>query len=175
MKKFRVLIITIICMPFLLVQASDSNTQDTDSNSYSIYLIRHAEKLLEKDDPALTQCGEFRAKQLASILENAKIKKIYSTRYKRTMATASPLALQQKLAINSYAPNKLEQFAWQLTKDKQNSVVFGHSNTTPQLAAILSQTKVEPISEKQYRGIYQVVISGKDRHLTLLMQPLICK
>ena len=54
-------------------------------------------------------------------------------------------------------------------------MIFGHSNTTPQLAELLSQTKVESISEKQYRGIYQVVISGEDRHLTLLMQPLICK
>jgi len=34
---------------------------------------------------------------------------------------------------------------------------------------------VEPISEDQYRGIYQVVVSGNDRHLTLLMQPLICR
>jgi 2,3-bisphosphoglycerate-dependent phosphoglycerate mutase len=130
---------------------------------------------MEKDDPALTQCGKFRAKQIASILENAKIKKIYSTRYKRTMATASPLALQQKLAINSYAPNKLEQLAWQLIKEKENAVIFGHSNTTPQLAELLSQSKVDSISEKQYRVIYQVVISGKDRHLNLLMQPLICK
>ena len=175
MKKLRVLIIVFISMPFLFVQGAESNTQDTNSKSYSLYLIRHAEKQIDKDDPTLTQCGKFRAKQLASILENAKIKKIYSTRFKRTMATASPLALQQKLAINSYAPNKLEQLAWQLIKEKENAVVFGHSNTTPQLAELLSQTKVESISEKQYRGIYQVVISGKNRHLNLLMQPLICK
>ena len=171
MKKLRVLIIVFISMPFLFVQGAESNTQDTNSKSYSLYLIRHAEKQIDKDDPTLTQCGKFRAKQLASILENAKIKKIYSTRFKRTMATASPLALQQKLAINSYAPNKLEQLAWQLIKEKDNAVVFGHSNTTPQLAELLSQTKVESISEKQYRGIYQVVISGKNRHLNLLMQP----
>jgi 2,3-bisphosphoglycerate-dependent phosphoglycerate mutase len=175
MKKLLVLIITFISMPFLLVQATEINSPDKDSKSYSLYLIRHAEKKMEKDDPALTQCGKFRAKQIASILENAKIKKIYSTRYKRTMATASPLALQQKLAINSYAPNKLEQLAWQLIKEKENAVIFGHSNTTPQLAELLSQSKVDSISEKQYRGIYQVVISGKDRHLNLLMQPLICK
>jgi 2,3-bisphosphoglycerate-dependent phosphoglycerate mutase len=175
MKKLLVLIIIFISMPFLLVQATESNFPDKDSKSYSLYLIRHAEKKMDKDDPALTQCGKFRAKQLASILENAKIKKIYSTRYKRTMATASPLALQQKLAINSYAPNKLEQLAWQLTKDKENAVIFGHSNTTSQLAELLSQSKVDSISEKQYRGIYQVVISGKDRQLNLLMQPLICK
>jgi phosphohistidine phosphatase SixA len=175
MKTLIVLIITFIYMPFLIVQATENSAKETDNNSYSLYLIRHAEKQIDKDDPALTQCGELRARQLANILANAKIKKIYSTRYKRTMATASPLAMQQKLAINSYAPNKLEQLAWQLTKDKENAVVFGHSNTTPQLAELLSKTMVESISETQYRGIYQVVISGENRHLNLLMQPLICK
>jgi phosphohistidine phosphatase SixA len=175
MKKLILLIITFINMPILLVQATQNGHQEKEGNSYSLYLIRHAEKQLNKDDPALTQCGQYRAKQIASILANAKIKKIYSTHYKRTMATAYPLAQQQKLAIKSYAPNKLEQLAWQLIKEKENAVIFGHSNTTPQLAELLSQAPVLPISEKQYRGIYQVVISGKDRHLTLLMQPLICK
>ena len=162
-------------MPFLLVHATENNHQEKERESYSLYLVRHAEKQINQDNPGLTQCGQLRAKQLASMLAHAKIKKIYSTSYNRTMATATPLALKQKLAIKSYAPNKLEQLAWQLTKEKQNAVVFGHSNTTPQLAALLSQTKVDSISEEQYRGIYQVVISGKDRHLTLLMQPLICK
>jgi phosphohistidine phosphatase SixA len=175
MKKFFLLCIIFINMPFLFVHAMEIDQHKKENNSYSIYLIRHAEKQLDMDDPALTQCGQYRAKQLASILDNAKIKKIFSTRYKRTMATATPLAQQQKLAIKSYAPNKLEQLAWQLTRNKENTVVFGHSNTTPQLAELLSKTSVKPITEKEYRGIYQVTISGDVRHLTLLMQPLTCK
>jgi phosphohistidine phosphatase SixA len=175
MKKLMILIIAFTSMPFLFAQATENNRTEKDNNSYSLYLIRHAEKKIDKDDPALTECGKIRAKQIASILDKADIEKIYSTHYKRTMATAAPLALQQKLTIKSYAPNKLEQLAWQLLKDKKNTVVFGHSNTTPQLAELLSQTKVESISEKQYRGIYQVVISDESRHLTLLTQPLICK
>jgi len=174
MKKLILLLITFINIPFLFVHATE-NIHQEEQKSYSIYLVRHAEKQIDRDDPGLTQCGKFRANQIASLLENANIKKIYSTSYKRTMATASPLAIQQKLAIKGYAPNKLEQLAWQLIKEKQNTVVFGHSNTTPQLAELLSQIEVEPISEDQYRGIYQVVVSGNDRHLTLLMQPLICR
>ena len=175
MRQLIVLIIAFTSMPFLFIQATENIPLEKNTKSYSLYLIRHAEKEMDKDDPALTQCGNIRAKQIASILDKAEIETIYSTHYKRTMATASPLALQKKLSINSYAPNKLEQLAWQLIKDKKNTVVFGHSNTTPQLAELLSKTTVESISEKQYRGIYQIVISGEDRHLTLLMQPLICK
>jgi len=162
-------------MPFLTVHAFENGHQESQKDSYSLYLIRHAEKQKDQDNPLLTQCGKFRAKQLASILENTKITKIYSTSYKRTMATAAPLAKQQKLSIKNYAPNKLEQLAWQLLKEKENAVVFGHSNTTPQLAELISQTSVMPISEKQYRRIYQITISGENRHLTLLMQPLVCK
>ena len=91
------------------------------------------------------------------------------------MATASPVAKQQKLAIKNYAPNKLVQLSLQLVQAKENAVIFGHSNTTPQMAELLSQVPVEPISEDQYRALYQVVISGENRHLTLLTQPLICK
>jgi len=162
-------------MPFSTVHAVENGHQKSPKDNYSLYFIRHAEKQKGQDNPHLTQCGKFRAKQLASMLKNAKIENVYSTSYNRTMATAAPLAKQQKLSIKSYAPNKLEQLAWQLLKDKENAVVFGHSNTTPQLAELISQTPVMPISEKQYRGIYQITVSGENRHLTLLMQPLICK
>ncbi|AOW77517.1 hypothetical protein A3Q34_12000 [Colwellia sp. PAMC 20917] len=91
------------------------------------------------------------------------------------MATAAPLAQQQQLAIKNYAPNKLEQLAWQLIKEQENTVVFGHSNTTARLAELLSQSSVSPMTEQEYRGIYQIIISGENRHLTLLMQPSICK
>jgi len=174
MKQVIGMIVALSSMLFSVAHASEKSAL-SDEQTFSIYLVRHAEKIKDVKDPALTQCGQFRAKQIASILEQANIKAIYSTRYKRTTATASPLAQQQKLAIKNYAPNKLEQLSLQLVKAKENTVVFGHSNTTPQMAELLGQVPVDAISENQYRALYQVVISGKNRHLTLLTQPLICK
>jgi 2,3-bisphosphoglycerate-dependent phosphoglycerate mutase len=175
MNKLILSLLIFIGIPFFMVQAAEKKHKIREEKSYSLYLIRHAEQKIDQDDPGLTQCGKFRAKQLASILEHAKVTKIYSTRYQRTMATAAPLAQQQKLAIKNYAPNKLEQLAWQLMKEKENAVVFGHSNTTPQLAELISQISVLPMTEKQYRGIYQISVSNKNPQLTLLMQPLVCK
>lgn len=174
MKKLIGLLLVLSNMSFSMAYATAESVPNEEKN-FSIYLVRHAEKIKDMKDPSLTQCGKFRAKQLASLLEKANIKAIYSTSYKRTTATASPLAQQQKLAIKNYAPNKLEQLARQLVQAKENAVVFGHSNTTPKLTELLSQVPVEAISEQQYRGLYQVVISGENRHLTLLMQPLICQ
>jgi hypothetical protein len=90
------------------------------------------------------------------------------------MATAAPFSQQQQLAIIQYSPAKLEQFAQQLLQQKANTLVVGHSNTTPQLAALLSEIAVEDITEKQYRNLYQIQVSDNGKTLTLLTQPLTC-
>ena len=144
-------------------------------DSFSIYLVRHAEKQAVKDDPKLTQCGKLRAKQIANMLEHTKIKHVYSTAYQRTMATAAPFAKQHTLAIKQYSPAKLNQFAQQLLKQKENVLVVGHSNTTPQLSALLSELTVDDITEKQYRNLYQIQVSSSGKTLTLFTQPLTCR
>ena len=59
MKKLIVLIITFTSMPFLLAQATENNCSEKGTKSYSLYLLRNAEKQMDKDDLALTQCGKF--------------------------------------------------------------------------------------------------------------------
>jgi hypothetical protein len=90
------------------------------------------------------------------------------------MKTAGPLANEHQLAIKSYNPKHLEQFALQLKQRKQNSLVVGHSNTTPILTELLSATKVEPLSEDDYQALYLVQFVGGEQVLTKLTQPLIC-
>lgn len=145
------------------------------NDSYSIYLVRHAEKQSEQENPNLTSCGQMRAKQLAVILENVDIKAIYSTSYQRTLATATPTSQQKKLPIKHYSPRDLEQFALSLKQLKMNALVVGHSNTTPQLTSLLSGEEVDDIDEKQYQMLYQVQFSAGDSTLTVLKQPLVCE
>lgn len=144
------------------------------ADSFSIYLVRHAEKQADKEDPKLTQCGQLRAEQLADMLANTAIKHIYSTPYQRTLATASPLAKLKNLPVKQYSPVKLDQFAQQLLAQQENALVVGHSNTTPQLSALISELDVAEISEKQYRNLYQIQVSSSTKTLTLLTQPLTC-
>ena len=142
---------------------------------FSLYLVRHAEKQASKDNPALTACGRLRAQQLATLLEKAEIKAIYSTQYQRTLATAKPLSQQQTLAIKHYSPSGLEQFALQLKQHQQNALVVGHSNTTPMLAELLSGQGVAAISEQQYQNLYQIQFSNNKTTLTQFKQPLLCR
>ncbi len=142
--------------------------------NYSIYLVRHAEKQKDVKNPGLTRCGQKRAKQLANLLSQVNISQVYSTSYQRTRQTATPLAKANKLAIQDYSPKYLAQLAIQLQKRKQNTLVVGHSNTTPQLAELLVKEKIPPLSEDDYQQLYQIQVIGEQKLITTLTQPLVC-
>lgn len=145
------------------------------NDSYSIYLVRHAEKLAEEENPSLTACGKNRAEQLASLLSKVGISAIYSTSYQRTMQTARPLAKQKKIPVKSYSPRHLAQFSLQLRQKQENALVVGHSNTTPVLVELLAKQKVAPLNEQDYQYLYQVQFVNEQAVLTVFQQPLNCK
>jgi phosphohistidine phosphatase SixA len=164
MKKFSLIIAGILLTQPCLA-----------SDNFTLYLVRHAEKQADSKNPPLTQCGEERAKQLATLLSKANIKSVYSTNYQRTMSTAAPLSSREKITIENYNPRELEQFSTHLKDRKETALIVGHSNTTPQLTQLLSNQKVDDLTEKEYQMIYQVqFIEGKSQ-LTLFNQPLSCR
>jgi len=158
---------------WLLLAAVFANSTFAADN-YSIYLVRHAEKQKEGKNPSLTHCGQARAKQLASLLSQANISQIYSTKYQRTRQTANPLAIKQHIAVQNYNPRHLEQLSIQLQQRKENSLVVGHSNTTPQLVELLSTQKMAPLTELDYQQLYQIQFIGEARIVSLFKQPLTC-
>ena len=143
-------------------------------DNFSIYLVRHAEKQIQGDNPNLTPCGRFRAKQLVTLLEHTNIHNIYSTSYQRTMQTARPLANKNNLSIKHYNPKHLAEFALRIKQQKHNSLIVGHSNTTPILVELLTGKKVSKIAENNYQMLYQIQFSKKEIFLTVLKQPLTC-
>ena len=81
---------------------------------FTIYLVRHAEKVLSEDnpkDPSLTPCGEQRAASLEVFLSAVHLDAIYSSDYTRTRNTAQPAAQNRNLETRLYDHKKLEEFA----------------------------------------------------------------
>jgi len=177
MKNLIKLIISSTLILCSLSSYAAEYSQKNEENTYTIYLVRHAEKqiITGEKNPELTLCGIKRAEQLAVIFKNIKLANIYSTSYKRTMATAKPTAQQKQLTVKNYNPRELLLFAEQLIGDRKNALVVGHSNTTPQLTQLLSKQKVKELSELEYQEIYQVQISAGRQTLSQLRQPLECK
>jgi len=156
------------------VAANGSIDSSLAKNNFTLYLVRHAEKQKDLPNPVLTQCGALRAQQLATLLSQVNIKDVYSTHYQRTMLTATPLAKQQNVSIKNYSPRGLAQLALQLKQRKENALIVGHSNTTPQLAQIITGKKITPLTEQDYQQLYQIQFINEQVLLTVFKQPLIC-
>jgi phosphohistidine phosphatase SixA len=95
-------------------------------------LVRHAEKADGSDDPELSEAGKARAQRLAEVLSKTSIQAIYSTSYKRTRDTVSPLAKAKGLEVIAYEAKKADPIE-KILKDHVGGtvVISGHSNTTP--------------------------------------------
>lgn len=130
-----------------------------------IYLTRHAEKGATGTDPALTAEGKVRAQNIAAALNKANITSIYSTAYLRTQQTAQPLSAALSVPVQTYDPNNLAAFAQQLRTLPGNTLVVGHSDTTPELIRQLGGDVVPVIAETEFDRLYQVAI-GADGDVT---------
>lgn len=168
MKKYFLYTIYILMLNCVTVHANES---------YQIHLIRHADKVTldpNNRDPELTKCGLQRAQNLIKVLEDIKIDKIYSTDYKRTQATAKPIAQLKKLSVISYNPSQLNKITELLTNKKENALVVGHNSTTNVIAGNLAGITLPIIDEKEFDKLYQVTISGSGASFKLLNQNFKC-
>ena len=77
-------------------------------------MVRHAEKLNDSKNSALTVCCKSRVKQPASLLSQTNITHIHSIHYQRKIQTAKPFAKQQNITIKNYNPKYLEQLSLKL-------------------------------------------------------------
>lgn len=144
------------------------NTSVVLAQSHIIYLTRHAEKVHDKSNPSLTAQGKQRAANIAQLLVKSNITHIFSTPYHRTQQTAQPLANLLSVAVQSYNPSQLAAFAIELKSLKGNTLVVGHSNTTPELVKLLTGGHVDAIAEDEFDRLYQVIIND-DNQVTVVL------
>jgi len=131
----------------------------TQSEITTIILVRHAEKVITEDqDPELTEKGSQRALLLAQVLEEVKIEAIYSTEFKRTLATVEPLLRNRNLSVINYKPKEFDLFATSLMSSHRGKTILisGHSNTTPRLVNALLAIDHPDLDESEYDWIYIV-------------------
>ena len=147
---------------FILLLANQVNAQTT-----KYIILRHAEKdttvansKMMASDPPLNSIGEKRALSLVDKFKALKVNQIYATNYKRTKATASPIAKAQNLDITIYDPRKLDTFAIQLLSAENNGktiLVVGHSNTSPKLVNLLIKKDLYKDLDESIYDTYWIV------------------
>jgi len=152
MKKIAWIIMAVVVgfYAYTSVQADDQ----------TIYLIRHAEKVQDGSrDPALTPLGHVRAATYAKYFADKGIEVVYSSNYIRNLDTVGPFAKASGLSIKIYDPSDLSNIAKIVIDGDQTALVAGHSNTTAELANILTGGSHETLDDRHYDRVYIITMS----------------
>ena len=127
-------------------------------------LVRHAEKADDgTKDPGLTDEGRIRATHLAEMLSKTSIQAIYSTSFKRTRNTVSPLAEAKGMEVLSYEPLKAHALDKMLADHAGGTVVIsGHSNTIPWTANyLIGKDQLKDFADDDYKNFLVVTVMKK--------------
>ena len=143
----------------------------------TIIFVRHAEKNLSvEDDPELTEAGQRRVFELTRQMKDADVVEgidaIYSTPFRRNLATVEPLSELLELPINLYNKNEYESVLETILDKHKGKIILvvGHSDTLANLMAELGASKSVPvIADNEYDNIYIVSIPwfGKTKTIRL--------
>lgn len=156
---------------FLFMFSLGCTSATNHQSSFTLYLVRHAEKQADGSrDPALSETGELRSRQLASWFQDKKLEDVWSSDYRRTRDTASPLLARTDLEITLYDPNELSALADALLQRQHNALVVGHSNTTPELAGLLCQCEISVMDESEYDRLIVVTVANGTTFVKTLTQ-----
>ena len=127
-------------------------------------LVRHAEKDMTQstDDPELSAMGKARAERLKSLLKDAGITAVYSTNYKRTKDTVTPVALSKSLEVGTYEPMKTAAIDEIFNGNKGGTILIsGHSNTIPWTANYLLGTEqFKNYDDAEYDNVLIITVVG---------------
>ena len=159
MKLSRRLIIPaligLMTMPVLSACGSEPPAPD----GTTIYLVRHAEKM-KGADPRLTEAGQARSQAIVARLAGEPVDFIHSTNTRRTLETAAPLSEARDIAVQIYDGKDLSAIADKIRMEPGTHVVIGHSNTTPQLAGLISGQVMEVMPETEYNRLTRVKLKA---------------
>jgi len=130
-------------------------------------LVRHAEKGNDvTKDPDLTDAGSQRAQVLANMLKKTQVDAIYSTAYKRTRNTVTPLATAKGLIVLPYEAFKTDEIDQILKKHTGGTVVIaGHSNNIPWIGNYLTGKETyKDFADGDYDNVLIVTVVEKGRN-----------
>lgn len=146
-------------------------TQSIAQEDLTIYLFRHAETTGTGSDRTLSEDGKDRAYDLLTIINEKNVDQLYSTDLNRTIQTIAPFSKYYDLEIQFYDHRDLEGLADQLRSSQGVLIVSGHSNTTPELASLLTGEEIPPIDESEYDNLYIIKFIDNLHTLSILKIP----
>lgn len=136
-----------------------------------IFLVRHGEKA-EGKDPALTEAGRARARNIAAILGKVGIAHVFSSTTTRTRQTAEPLAQSAGVPVQLYDPAAPAALVARVKALDGAVFVVGHSNTLAELVRLFGGQPGADIADGEYDRLYQLVYGPDGTATTVLLTSL---
>lgn len=150
----------ILCIFLSLAAAADATPV--------VFIVRHAEKAATGGkDPELSVAGQHRAKALARILKDSQITTVLVTEFKRTQATAAPMAKEAQLTPIVVPADDVAGMAAKVRALNSNALVVGHGNTIPELMKALGISTPIVIPENDYSDFFVVSLHDPPQLLRL--------
>jgi broad specificity phosphatase PhoE len=150
-------------MLFACGETTNKKAAETDTNVTTYYFIRHAEKdRSDPDDrnPNLMDTGEARAQRWAEHFKEIDLDAVYSTKYNRTIQTATPTAEWHGLEVKMYDVGEMYNRTFQFATKGKKVLVVGHSNTTPTFVnTILGEEKFPWMHDKDNSSLFVVTLT----------------
>jgi len=129
----------------------------------AVVFVRHAEAMADEENPGLTDQGTARAERISQLVYPLNIQEVFMTTLRRTIHTARPLAENSEIPISTYTQEQYPNVLGKIHTRRMgtNVIVYGHSNTTPELINLLTGTNnLENIPHDEYDNIFIVYTNG---------------
>ncbi|MEW5852512.1 MAG: phosphoglycerate mutase family protein [Myxococcota bacterium] len=125
----------------------------------AVILVRHAEKVDQSKDAALSETGKQRAQRLAQLLARTGVTHVFTSEYIRTRTTAEPLARAAKVTPVVVSAADEAALVKQIRALPHDAVVLvvGHSNTLPGLLKALGHRGEVTIADDEYGRVFMLV------------------
>ena len=142
----------------------------------AIFLIRHAEQMLDVEDPPLTEAGYKRAKVWAGILEKADIKTVYTSKKRRTYQTGEFIAKALNIPLESVPRKEVTRLVDKIRVQNagERVLIVTHSRQMPKIFKELGlSTEVAEkatFSKDEYGNLFIFVPEGEDGGMVLQLR-----
>lgn len=126
----------------------------------TILIVRHADRAGTAD--SLSAAGVVRSNDLAQATKMANVRAIYVSDTRRARDTAAPVAAMTHVQPETYPAKECDALVKRILHDHlgESVLVVGHSNTVPLLIAAAGGPTIGEIDEKEFDGLYIVVVTG---------------
>ena len=142
----------------------------------AIFLIRHAEQMIDVEDPPLTEAGQKRAMAWADILKKSDIKVVYTSKKRRTKQTGEPIAQALNIPSQSVSRKDVAQLVDLIRTQNANDrvLIVSHTRQMPKIFKELGLSaeviKEAAFTKAEYGNLFIFVPEEEDGGMVLQLR-----